>query len=417
MEFKRNIYLQRLISGQGNGLVKIITGIRRCGKSYLLFNLFRNHLLQTGMSEDHIFIMALDDWKNRKYRDPDVLMDEIERHMVRDDSRYYILLDEVQLLDHFVEVLLSLMHDGQCDVYVTGSNSRFLSSDVVTEFRGRGDEIRVFPLSFSEYYEGVQGDLRQAWKSYSTWGGLPQVALLDDETKKRRYLSNLYASTYLRDIVERNGVKNDDGLRDVVRVLASSIGAAANPKRIANTFASVEGKTISNKTIDSYISYLEDAFLVSEALRYDVKGRKYIGTETKYFFTDIGLRNAVLGFRQQEPTHIMENIIYNELLVRGYQVDVGLVELWNTDEQGKRGRVRLEIDFVLNRDAERIYVQSAYRLPSDGKQEQEQRPLMSLSDNFRKVIITGDDVKAWTNDQGIRIIGLWDFLLGVERID
>lgn len=373
--------------------------------------------MRTGVSEDHIFMMALDDWKNRKYRDPDVLMAEIEGNIVRDGSMYYIILDEVQLLDNFVEVLLSLMHDGQCDVYVTGSNSRFLSSDVVTEFRGRGDEMRVFPLSFSEYYEGVQGDLRQAWQNYSIWGGLPQVALLDNETKKRRYLSNLYASTYLRDIVERNGVKNDDGLRDVVRVLASSIGAAANPKRIANTFASVEGKNISNKTIDSYINYLVDAFLVSEALRYDVKGRKYIGTETKYFFTDIGLRNAVLGFRQQEPTHIMENIIYNELLMRGYQVDVGLVELWSTDSQGKRSRVRLEIDFVLNRDAERIYVQSVYRLQSDEKEMQEQRPLMSVADNFRKVIIIGDDVKAWTNDKGIRIIGLWDFLLGAEKID
>ncbi|MBQ8050104.1 MAG: ATP-binding protein [Bacteroidaceae bacterium] len=417
MEFKRNVYLQHLISGKGNGLVKIVTGIRRCGKSYLLFNLFRNHLLQSGVDEEHIFMMALDDWKNRKFRDPDVLMNEIERRLVRDGNRYYILLDEVQLLEHFVEVLLSLMHDEQCDVYVTGSNSRFLSSDVVTEFRGRGDEIRVFPLSFSEFYEGVQGDLRQAWLNYSTWGGLPQVALLEDEAKKRRYLSNLYASTYLHDIIERNGVKNDDGLRDVVRVLASSIGASANPKRIANTFASVEGKHITNKTIDSYIGYLEDAFLVSEALRYDVKGRKYIGTETKYFFTDIGLRNSILGFRQQEPTHIMENIIYNELLMRGYQVDVGLVELWNTDNQGKRSRVRLEIDFVLNCDTERIYVQSAYRLPSEEKWGQEQRSLLGISDNFRKVIIVGDDVKGWTNDQGIRIIGLWDFLLGVEGIE
>jgi hypothetical protein len=286
----------------------------------------------------------------------------------------------------------------------------------VAEFRGRGDEIRIFPLSFSEYYEGVQGDLRMAWRNYSFWGGLPQVALLDDEAKKRRYLLNLYASTYLRDIVERNGVKNDEGLRDVVRVLASSIGAPANPKRIANTFVSVEGKSITDKTIDSYIRYLEDAFLVSEALRYDVKGRRYIGTETKYFFTDIGLRNAVLGFRQQEPTHIMENIIYNELLMRGYQVDVGHVEQWATDGQGKRSRQRLEIDFVLNRDAERIYVQSSYSLPTPEKREQEQRPLTSVADSFRKVIIIGDDVKAWTNEQGIRIISLWDFLLGIEDI-
>jgi len=252
---------------------------------------------------------------------------------------------------------------------------------------------------------------------YAFWGGLPQIALLDDEAKKRRYLQNLYASTYLRDIVERNGVKNDDGLRDVVRVLTSSIGAPANPKRIANTFASVEGKNITNKTIDSYIRYLEDAFLLNEALRYDVKGRKYIGTETKYFFTDIGLRNAILGFRQQEPAHIMENIIYNELLMRGYQVDVGMVEQWGADGQGKRSRLRLEIDFVLNRDEERIYVQSAYSLPTTEKSEQEQRPLNSVGDSFRKVIIVGDDMKTWTNEQGIRIISLWDFLLGIENIE
>ena len=417
MEFKREVYLKRLIAGKGNGLVKIVTGIRRCGKSYLLFNLFRRHLLESRVAEDHIFMMALDDWKNRKFRDPDVLLAEIERRMHDDGQRHYILLDEVQLLDHFVEVLLSLMHDERSDVYVTGSNSRFLSSDVVTEFRGRGDEIRVYPLSFSEYMEGVQGDLRTAWRTFSVFGGLPQVALLEDETKRRRYLSNLYASTYLRDIVERNRVKNDDGLRQVVQVLASSIGAPVNPKRIANTFASVEGKQISNKTIESYIEYLKDAFMLSEALRYDVKGRKYIGTETKYFFADIGLRNAIVGFRQQEPTHIMENIIYNELLARGYQVDVGMVETWTTNAEGKRQRLRLEIDFVLNRDTERVYLQSAYSLPTAEKQQQEQRPLTSVQDSFRKVIITGDDVKAWTNDQGVRIIGLWDFLLGVESID
>lgn len=416
MEFKRETYLKRLVTGRENGLVKIVTGVRRCGKSYLLFNLFRRHLIESGVKEDHIFMMALDDWKNRKYRDPDMLLSEIESRIINDGQRNYIILDEVQLLDHFVEVLLSLMHDDRCDVYVTGSNSRFLSSDIVTEFRGRGDEIRVYPLSFSEYYDGVHEDIRTAWLTYSTFGGLPQVAQLDEESKKRRYLSNLYGSTFLRDIVERNNVKNDNGLKQVVQVLASSIGTPVNSKRIANTFASVEGREISNKTIENYIEYLKDAFLVNEALRYDVKGRRYIGTETKYYFTDIGLRNAIVGFRQYETTHIMENIIYNEFLMRGYQVDVGMVEAWTANKEGKRQRLRLEIDFVLNQAPERIYVQSAYSLPTVEKQQQELRPLTSVRDNFRKIIITGDDIKAWTNEQGIRIISLWDFLLGAESI-
>lgn len=411
MIFERKPYLNRLISGKDNGLVKIVTGIRRCGKSYLLFNLFYNHLLEQGVKEDNIISMAFDDWANRPYCNPDTLLYYINSRIHDRKEKYYILFDEVQLLDHFVEVLLTLMHKQNCDIYVTGSNSRFLSSDVVTEFRGRGDEIRLHPLTFSEYYNKLQGELRVAWRDYSRFGGLPQVALLDDESSKENYLTNLHESTYLRDVVERHHLRDEEGIREVVQILASSIGSPTNPRRISNTFKSVGNIQLSDKTISNYISFLKDAFIINESLRYDVKGRKYIGTETKYYFADLGLRNAVLNFRQQEPAHMMENIIYNELIARGYRVDVGAVEIWITDKNGKRKRVRLEIDFVINRNDERIYIQSAYSLPTVEKQQQEQRSLTNVDDSFRKVILTADDVKPWTNEQGIRFINVWDFLL------
>lgn len=411
MIFERKLYLNRLISGKDNGLVKIVTGIRRCGKSYLLFNLFYNHLLEQGVKEDNIISMAFDDWSNRPYCDPDSLLNYINSRIHDRKEKYYILFDEVQLLDHFVEVLLTLMHKQNCDIYVTGSNSRFLSSDVVTEFRGRGDEIRLHPLTFSEYYNKFQGELRVAWRNYSRFGGLPQVALLDDETSKENYLTNLHESTYLRDVVERHHLRDEEGIREVVQILASSIGSPTNPRRISNTFKSVGKIQLSDKTINNYITFLKEAFIINESLRYDVKGRKYIGTETKYYFADMGLRNAVLNFRQQEPTHMMENIIYNELIARGYRVDVGAVEIWITDKNGKRKRARLEIDFVINRNAERIYIQSAYSLPTVEKQQQEQRSLTNVDDSFRKVILTADDVMPWTNEQGIRFINVWDFLL------
>lgn len=411
MEFQRDKYLQKLITGKDNSLVKIVTGIRRCGKSYLLFNLFRRHLVESGINESNIISMALDDWNNQEYRDPNRLMKFINQRLKDTEGQCYILIDEVQLLDRFVEVLLSLMHNDRCDVYVTGSNSHFLSSDVVTEFRGRGDEIRMNPLTFSEFYQAFGGDKDERMRQYSIYGGLPQVALIEDVAKKKSFLKNLFQSTYLRDVIERNKVQNDEGLQELVRILASAIGSPTNPSKISNTFKSVSHQSITDKTISDYISFLLDAYIISEAIRYDVKGRKYIGTNSKYYFNDIGIRNAVINFRQQEPTHIMENIIYNELVGRGYSVDVGNVETWFNNAQGKRARAMLEIDFVVNNDDERVYVQSAYTMPTREKVAQEQNSLLQIKDGFRKVIITNDNVDPWTTEQGIRIINYWDFLL------
>ena len=411
MEFQRDKYLKRIIDGKENSLVKIVTGMRRCGKSYLLFNLFKRHLIDSGVPDSNIIAMALDDWNSQDYRDPRLLMQYIDQRMREINGLCYILIDEVQLLDRFVEVLLSLMHNERCDVYVTGSNSRFLSSDVATEFRGRGDEIRLSPLSFSEYYEAFGGDKSERMRLYSIYGGLPQVALIDDIPKKKSFLKNLFQSTYLRDIIERNSVRNDEGLEELVRILASAIGSPTNPLKISDTFKSVSHQSINRQTISNYISYLLDAYMISEAMRYDVKGRKYIGTNSKYYFSDIGIRNAIINFRQQEPTHIMENVIYNELKGRGYSVDVGNVEIWQTNVAGQRIRSNLEIDFVVNNDDERIYVQSAYSMPTREKVAQEQNSLLKIKDGFRKVIITNDNVSPWTTDEGIRVINYWDFLL------
>ncbi|MBQ4462770.1 MAG: ATP-binding protein [Bacteroidaceae bacterium] len=411
MEFQRDKYLQKLIHGKENNLVKIVTGIRRCGKSYLLFNLFKRHLLESGVPDTNIVSLTLDDWDSQEYRDPNRFMQHVSKRLKETEGRCFILVDEVQLLDRFVEVLLSLMHNDRCDVYVTGSNSRFLSSDVVTEFRGRGDEIRLSPLSFSEYYAAFGGDKDTSMRLYSIYGGLPQVALIDDVSKKKTFLKNLFQSTYLRDVIERNKVHNDEGLEELVKILASAIGSPTNPKKIADTFKSVSHQSITDKTISVYISHLLDAYIIQEAMRYDVKGRKYIGSNSKYYFSDMGIRNAIINFRQQEPTHIMENVIYNELVSRGYSVDVGNVETWYTNAQGKSARAYLEIDFVVNNDDERIYVQSAYSMPTREKVAQEQKSLLSIKDGFRKVIVTGDNVAPWTTDEGIRIINYYDFLL------
>ena len=411
MEFQRDKYLQKLIHGKENNLVKIVTGIRRCGKSYLLFNLFKRHLLESGVPDTNIVSLTLDDWDSQEYRDPNRFMQHVSKRLKETEGRCFILVDEVQLLDRFVEVLLSLMHNDRCDVYVTGSNSRFLSSDVVTEFRGRGDEIRLSPLSFSEYYAAFGGDKDTSMRLYSIYGGLPQVALIDDVSKKKTFLKNLFQSTYLRDVIERNKVHNDEGLEELVKILASAIGSPTNPKKIADTFKSVSHQSITDKTISVYISHLLDAYIIQEAMRYDVKGRKYIGSNSKYYFSDMGIRNAIINFRQQEPTHIMENVIYNELVSRGYSVDVGNVETWYTNAQGKSARAYLEIDFVVNNDDERIYVQSAYSMPTREKVAQEQKSLLSIKDGFRKVIVTGDNVASWTTDEGIRIINYYDFLL------
>ena len=411
MVIHREKYLQQLIAAKGNGMVKIVTGIRRSGKSFLLMTLFHQHLIEHGVEENHIIEISLDNRKNRQLRNPDVLLDYIDRMVKSDGKMYYVILDEVQLVEDFVEVLLSLMQDRRLDVYVSGSNSKFLSKDVVTEFRGRGDEIHLYPLSFSEYYAAVGGDKRSAWNNYYTYGGLPQVLLTDDEEKKINYLTDLYELTYLKDIIERNHLRNVEGLRTLIRVLASSIGTPTNPKRIANTFQSSENVHIKESTIRDYISYLQDAFLIEECMRYNVKGRKYIGTETKYYFADMGLRAAILNLRQQEETHIMENVIYNELRMRGYRVDVGMVETWATNAENKTMRVPLEIDFVINKGAERIYIQSAFRMPNEDKEKQEKRSLLSTDDNFRKIIITYDDIKRKTDEQGIDTISLLDFLL------
>lgn len=405
-----------LISGEGNNLVKIVTGVRRCGKSFLLFKLFRNYLIEKGVDEQHIIELSLDDLRNKKLRNPETLLEYIDSHLLNDKKTTYIILDEVQLVQDFFEVLLSLLHTPFVDVYVSGSNSKFLSKDVVTEFRGRGDEIRVFPLSFSEFYSAVGGDKSEVWKEYYTYGGLPQILEFDSEKKKSDYLKNLYELTYMKDVQERNHLRNADGLFKVVQMLASCIGSPTNPKRISDTFKTVEKKAVTDKTILNYIECLKDAFLIEEALRYDVKGRKYIGTETKYYFEDIGLRNAILNFRQQEESHIMENIIYNELKYRGFNVDVGFVETWENKSSGKSFRHGLEVDFVVNKGAERIYIQSAFKLPTDEKKEQEERPLLNINDSFKKIIITGENIKRKTDEKGILTIGLLDFLLDEKCI-
>lgn len=416
MIIQRKKYLDMLISGEGNNLVKIVTGVRRCGKSFLLFKLFRNYLTEKGVDEQHIIELSLDDLRNKKLRNPETLLEYIDSHLLNDKKTTYIILDEVQLVQDFVEVLLTLLHTPFVDVYVSGSNSKFLSKDVVTEFRGRGDEIRVFPLSFSEFYSAVDGDKSEVWKEYYTYGGLPQILEFDSEKKKSDYLKNLYELTYMKDVQERNHLRNADGLFKVVQMLASCIGSPTNPKRISDTFKTVEKKAVTDKTILNYIECLKDAFLIEEALRYDVKGRKYIGTETKYYFEDIGLRNAIINFRQQEEPHIMENIIYNELKYRGFNVDVGFVETWENKSSGKSFRHGLEVDFVVNKGAERIYIQSAFKLPTDEKKEQEERPLLNINDSFKKIIITGENIKRKTDEKGILTIGLLDFLLDEKCI-
>lgn len=416
MVVKRQKYLDLLVAGLGNGLVKIVTGGRRCGKSFLLFNLFASYLKDNGVDDDHIIGVALDEWRNRQLLNPDALLDFIDARVHKDGKTHYIILDEVQMVEHFVEMLLSLMHNPQLEIYVSGSNSKFLSKDVVTEFRGRGDEIRVWPLSFAEYYSAVGGDRQMAWNDYYTFGGLPQILQIETEQKKRDYLKNLFELTYIKDVIDRNHIKNTDGMRALVRVLASSIGTPTNPNRISNTFQSAEKTKLSDKAIKDYISFLQDAFLIEEALRYDVKGRKYIGTATKYYFSDLGLRNIALNFRQQEETHIMENVVYNELRMRGYLVDVGSVETWGKDGEGNNKRVNLEVDFVVNNGANRVYIQSAYRMPTAEKSEQERRSLLNIKDSFKKMIVVGDNIKRKVDEQGIETIGLLDFLLDKNSV-
>ena len=411
MQIQRDFYLQQLIDGKQNGLIKIITGIRRCGKSYLLFTLFYQYLKNIGVTEDHIIKIALDDIESADLRAPLALYKYIKAKMV-DDDLYYILLDEVQLVARFEEVLNSLLRMDNADVYVTGSNSKFLSSDIITEFRGRGDEIRLYPLSLLEYCEGTGQKPYEAWKDYYTYGGLPHVLTLETEKKKLDYLSNLFESVYLLDILERHRVKNKSEFEDLVRIVASSIGAPTNTTKLSNTFKSVKKVAISYNTIDKYLGYMQDAFIIEKATRFDIKGKKYIGSLAKYYFTDMGLRNAVLGLRQQEESHIMENVIYNELRRRGCKVDVGIMEQRYVSKDGKWQRKQLEVDFVVNEGSQKYYIQSALAMPDEEKRKQEMASLLRIGDSFKKIIIVKDDIKPWTDENGILTMGLMDFLMG-----
>lgn len=416
MNIKRQQYLDQLIASQRNGLVKIITGIRRCGKSYLLFKLFHDYLNSQGIADDHIIQIALDDRTNKELRDPDNLLKYI-KEQITDKDLYYIILDEIQMVDEFTDVLNSLLHISNADVYVTGSNSHFLSTDIVTEFRGRGDEIHLFPLSFSEYCEGYNGSTDQAWKDYYTYGGLPLILTLDTDKKKEDYLSNLYKSVYLVDVLERHKIKNIGEFDELVKIISSSIGSSCNPTKLANTFKSVKNVAIHHQTINKYLGFLEDAFLVEKSIRYNIKGKKYINTLAKYYFSDLGIRNALLGFRQQEETHIMENIIYNELRTRGLRVDVGMVETREPDKNGRLIRKQLEVDFVVNQGSQRYYIKSAFAMPTLEKEAQESASLLLINDSFKKIIIVKDDIKPKRNEEGILTIGLKDFLLDKNSLN
>lgn len=416
MEIKRNSYLKQLIERKNNGMIKIVTGIRRCGKSYLLFNIFKRYLLESGVTPDHIIEIALDGIENEELRDPKMCFKYI-KETIKDNENYYLLLDEVQFMPRFEEVMNSLLRIANIDVYVTGSNSKFLSSDIVTEFRGRGDEIRIYPLSFAEFFSVYEGDYEDAWQEYMIFGGLPQVAGFQSERQKSDYLKNIFANVYLKDVIERNKIQNAAEIGILVDVLASAIGAPTNPSKIAKTFASERQMRYTNKTISAHIDHLIDAFLISKASRYDIKGRKHIGANLKYYYTDLGLRNARLNFRQQEPTHIMENIVYNELLMRGYNVDVGIVEIFDQDKTGKRIRKQLEVDFVVNRGSERYYVQVAYDMTSEEKQNQEFRSLRNIPDSFKKIVIVNGSKKPWRNEEGFIIMGMKYFLLHVNSLE
>lgn len=416
MVFNRKPYLDYLVSCEGNGMIKIITGIRRCGKSFLLFTLYKQLLLERGVSEDHIIEVNLEDRRNKRLRDPDALLEYVDSKMVDMDT-YYILLDEVQLVPEFEDVLNSYLHVKNAEVFVTGSNAKFLSKDVITEFRGRGWEIRVHPLSFAEIFEARGGDKSQLLMEYYRYGGLPGVVLLESSEEKVAYLKEVYETVYIRDVVQRKHLRNADGLRELVRVLASAMGAGTNVKRIVNTFKSEAGMDISPNTIAKYLEHLEDAFIISEALRYNVKGRKYIGTDTKYYFEDMGVCNVVLGFRQVEEAHAMENVLYNELIRRHYQVDVGQVDVWGKDAAGITFKKQLEVDFVVNKVSARLYIQSALIMPDRKKEEQEQASLLNINDAFKKVIIVGGYHIPHYNEYGILITGLFDFLMDTDSLE
>lgn len=413
MEIKRDKYLNDLMNRMHNSLIKVVTGIRRSGKSFLLFHLFRNYLLESGVPESHIIAIELDQRKYRQFRDPDALLDHIES-LITDQEPYYILLDEVQMLDHFEEALNSLLHVRNADIYVTGSNSKFLSKDIITEFRGRGDEIHVFPLTFQEFMQAYDGDEYHGWTDYVTYGGLPLVATMKTEEQKVQYLTRLFEETYIKDIRERNAIEKVQELNDLINVLASAVGSLTNPTRIEATFKSVVQSDISLNTIRQYIEYLEEAFVIHAAQRYDVKGRRYIGTPMKYYFEDVGLRNARLGFRQTEETHLMENVIYNELRARGFQVDVGVVP---SRRPGTQERGQLEIDFVANLGSRRYYIQSALQIPTAEKEQQEKASLLKVNDSFKKIVVVKDIIHVQRDEKGITTMSIYDFLLKKNSLE
>lgn len=416
MEIKRDAYMEQLKIRKGNGMIKVITGIRRCGKSYLLFELFKRYLLESGADSKHIIEIVLDGIENEELRDPKACY-QFVRNAIKDEQRYYLLLDEVQFMPRFEEMLNSMLRIRNIDVYVTGSNSKFLSSDIVTEFRGRGDEVRIYPLSFAEFFSCYDGSYEDAWGEYLVYGGLPQVAKFSLERQKAEYLKNIFNNVYLKDVVERNHIQNMNELDALLDVLASSIGAFTNPTKIARTFSSERGNNYSNKTISSRIEWLTEAFLISKANRYNIKGRKYIGANLKYYFTDVGIRNAKLNFRQQEPTHIIENIVYNELLLRGYNVDVGIVDVFDADQKGKRVHKQLEVDFVVNQGSQRYYIQVAYDMSTEEKQIQELKSLRSIPDSFKKIVIVNGVLKPWRNEEGFVIMGMKYFLLNADSLE
>ena len=416
MEIRRDTYLNELISKRHNGLIKVITGVRRCGKSYLLFDLFREYLRKSQIPDDHIIEMAFDAYENKKYRDPEIFFPYLAER-INDQDQYYVLLDEVQLLGDFESILNSLVRRKNVDVYVTGSNAKFLSKDIITEFRGRGDEVHMYPLTFAEFMSVYEGEKADGWRDYVLYGGIPLVLTFTTPDQKGDFLKSLFEETYISDIIGRNNVRNKAELEELLNILSSSIGSLTNPSKLSATFKSVKHTTISKVTIKRYIDYLEDAFLIDSAIRYDIKGKKYIDTPSKYYFTDLGLRNARLNYRQVEETHAMENIIFNELKVRGYNVDVGVVVMNETDPAGKKIRKQLEIDFVCNKGSKRYYIQSAFAMQDEKKMQQEQRSLVNTGDGFKKIIITKDAIAPLYNEEGVLVMSVFDFLLNPDSMD
>lgn len=416
MEIKRNIHLNRIIARKGNGMIKVITGMRRCGKSYLLFTLFHNYLLEQGVDEQHIIKVDMEDRRNAALRNPDALLNYIDSRMT-DSQQYYILLDEVQLVAEFEDVLNSYLKITNADVYVTGSNAKFLSKDVITEFRGRGDEIRITPLSFQEFMSAKEGNREDLLNEYLTYGGLPQVVTMDEIERKVEYLKNLFTHTYIRDIKERYEIKKDDDLQELINLVASNIGSLTNPTKLENCFKSVKQSSLSKDTIKNYLDLMQDAFIIEKSIRFDIKGKKYIDTPSKYYFTDLGLRNARLNFRQTEFTHLLENAIYNELRLRGYSVDVGQIPFFTIGEDGKRQRSTLEVDFVCNLGYKRCYIQSAYALPTEEKMKQEFNSLLRIKDSFKKIVIVGTPTPTYQNEEGILTMNIYDFLMNPDSLN